>query len=132
MKNEKVAVQYLLDKKANSTAADRYCVDHAFEILGTATEFKNKNYIKFLVGMLDFERWTPSLNNEAGEDKYPAMDVLVYLQKSGKSVTPYLIDGIKESDSEVLRTNAALTLYESRTNGASCTPTTVDLSGSCN
>jgi hypothetical protein len=63
--------------------------------------------------MLDFERWTPGFTNEAGEEKYPAMDVLVYLQRSGKDVAPYLINGIKESDSEVLRTNAALTLYES-------------------
>ena len=74
---------------------------------------RNKTYIKFLVGMLDFERWTPGLTMEAGEHKYPAMGVLVYLQKSGKNVAPYLIKGIKESDSEVLRTNAAETLYHS-------------------
>jgi hypothetical protein len=61
-------------------------VDHSFGILGTATELKNKNYIKFLVEMLDFERWTPGLSMEAGEQKYPAMDVLVYLQRSGKNV----------------------------------------------
>jgi carboxyl-terminal processing protease len=113
VKTEKAAVQFLLDKKASNTEADRYCVDHAFTILGQATEFRNKNYIKFLAGMLDFERWTPGLTNEADEEKYPAMDVLVYLQRSGKDVAPYLINGIKESDSEVLRTNAALTLYES-------------------
>jgi hypothetical protein len=86
VKNEKLAVQYLLDKKAHNTEADRYCVDHSFGILGTATELKNKNYIKFLVEMLDFERWTPGLSMEAGEQKYPAMDVLVYLQRSGKNV----------------------------------------------
>ncbi len=113
VKSEKVAVQYLLDKKASNTEADRYCVDNAFAILGHATEFRNKNYINFLVGMLDFERWTPGLTMEAGEHKYPAMGVLVYLQKSGKNVAPYLIKGIKESESGVLRTNAAETLYHS-------------------
>lgn len=113
VKDEKAAVQYLLDKKASNTEADHYCVDNAFAILGHATEFRNKTYITFLVGMLDFERWTPGLTMEAGEHKYPAMGVLVYLQKSGKNVAPYLIKGIKESDSEVLRTNAAETLYHS-------------------
>jgi hypothetical protein len=110
VKDEKAAVQFLLDNKASNTEADRYCVDNAFAILGHATAFRNKTYIKFLVGMLDFERWTPGLTNEAGEQKYPAMDVLVYLQKSGKNVAPYLIKGVKQSDSEVLRANAALTL----------------------
>jgi hypothetical protein len=111
VKNEKVAVQYLLGKKASSTAADRYCVDDALDTLGSATEFRNKNYIKFLAGMLDFERWTPDGYMEASEQKYPAMNMLVHLQQSGKNVAPYLINGIKESDSEVLRTNAAETLY---------------------
>jgi hypothetical protein len=113
VKDERLAVQYLLDKKASNTEADRYCVNNAFAILVHATEFRNKTYIKFLVGMLDFERWTPGLTMEAGEHKYPAMGVLEYLQKSGKNVAPYLIKGIKESDSEVLRTNAAETLYHS-------------------
>lgn len=112
VKGEKVAVQYLLDKKANNTEADRYCVAEAFETLSFATRFRNRNYIKFLVGMLDFERWTPGLTNEAGEDKYPAMNVLVGLQKSDKNVIPHLINGIKESDSDVLRTNATETLGE--------------------
>ena len=113
VKNGKMAVQYLLDKKVNNTEADRYCVEDAFETLSFATRFRSKNYIKFLVEMLDFERWTPGLTNEAGEEKYPAINVLIGLQKSGKDVVPYLINGIKENDSEVLRTNAALTLYES-------------------
>jgi len=61
-------------------------------------------------------------NNEEGEDKYPAMNELVGAQKSGKNVVPYLINGIKESDSEVLRTNAALTLYESTSGCAALKP----------
>ncbi len=107
-----MAVQFLLDKKTSNTEADHYCIDHAFARLAQATEFRNKNYIKFLVGMLDFKRWTPDSTMEAGEQKYPAMDVLVSLQRSGKDVVPYLINGIEESESEVLRTNAALTLYD--------------------
>jgi hypothetical protein len=114
VKNEKVALQYLLDKKASSIEADRYCVDDAFETLGFATQFRKKNYIKFLVEMLDCERWVPECYTEPSEQKYPAMGVLVYLQRSGKNVAPYLIDGIKESHSEVLRTNAALTLHTMR------------------
>jgi hypothetical protein len=110
IKDEKTAVQFLLDHKANSTAANRHCVDGAFSILGIATAYKNMNYIKFLVGMLDFERSMPDYV-EASEQKYPAMDVLHHLNGLGKNVVPYLIKGIKESDSEVLRANAAETLY---------------------
>ena len=109
MKNEKVAVQFLLDKKASSTAADRYCIDDAFTTLTSATMFRNKNYIKFLVGMLDFERWVPDYA-EASEQKYPAIGHLYSLSGGGKNIAPYLIKAIKESDSEVLRTNAAETL----------------------
>jgi hypothetical protein len=107
--NEKAAVQFLLDNKANSTAADPHSVDAAFAALSFATGYRKKNYIKFLVGMLDFERWTPNYS-EASERQYPAMSELMALQGLGKNVVPYLINGIKNSDSEVLRTNAAETL----------------------
>ncbi len=110
IKDEKTAVQFLVDHKANSTAANRHCVDGAFSILGRATAYKNKNYIKFLVGMLDFERWTPDYA-EASEQKYPAINELHHLNGLGKNVVPYLIRGIKRSDSEVLRDNATETLY---------------------
>jgi len=110
VKDEKIAVQFLLDHKANSRAADRECVDEAFGILGIATGYRNKNYIKFLVGMLDFERGTPDYA-VTSEQRYPAIDVLHHLDEMGKNVVPYLIRGIKRSDSEVLRANAAETLY---------------------
>lgn len=112
MKDEKTAVQFLVDHKANSTAADRHCVDGAFATLANATEFRNKNYIEFLVGMLDFER-TPQEYVQASEPKYPAINVLHHLNGGEKKVVPYLIKAIKESDSEVLRANAAETLYYS-------------------
>jgi len=102
-----------VDHKANSTAADRHCVDGAFITLGSATGYRNKNYIKFLVGMLDFERSMPQDYAEASEQKYPAINELHHLYGLGKNVIPYLIRGIKESDSEVLRANAAETLYYS-------------------
>jgi hypothetical protein len=108
--DEKTAAQFLVDHKANSTAENRHCVDGAFIILGSATAYKNKNYIKFLVGMLDFERWTPDYA-EASEQKFPAINELHHLYGLGKNVVPYLIRGIKQSDSEVLRDNAAETLY---------------------
>jgi hypothetical protein len=111
LKGEKTAVQFLVDHKANSTAENRHCVDGAFIILGSATGYRNKNYIKFLVGMLDFERWTPEEYAQASEQKYPAINELHHLYGLGKNVVPYLIRGIKESDSEALQANAAETLY---------------------
>lgn len=113
IKNEKIAAQFLVDHKANSRAADRHCVDAAFVTLSFATQFKKKNYIEFLVGMLDFERWTPVDYAEASEQKYPAINTVHHLSGAGKNVVPYLIKAIKESDSEVLRANAAETLYYS-------------------
>ena len=113
IKDVKTAAQFLVDHKSKSTAADRHCVDAAFEGLTFATGYRNKNYIEFLVGMLDFERWTPEEYVEAGEPKYPAINELHHLNGMGKSVVPYLIKGIRESDSEVLRKNAAETLYYS-------------------
>jgi hypothetical protein len=113
VKDEKTAVQFLVDHKANSRAADRHCVDVAFLTLSVATQFKNKNYIEFLVGMLDFERSTIEEYASPGERKYPAIDELNHLSETGKNVVPYLIKSIKESDSEVLRANAAETLYYS-------------------
>ena len=47
VKNEKAAVQYLLEKKSGDTEADRFCVDDAFQTLGFATRFRNKNTSSF-------------------------------------------------------------------------------------
>jgi hypothetical protein len=113
IRDEKTAAQFLVDHKANSTAADRHCVDVAFVTLSFATQFKKKNYIEFLVGMLDFERSTIEEYASPGEQKYPAINELHHLHGAGKKVVPYLIRGIKKSDSEVLRANAAETLYYS-------------------
>jgi hypothetical protein len=113
VKDEKTAVQFLVDHKSNSRSADRHCVDAAFITLSFATQFKKKNYIEFLVGMLDFERSTIQEYASPGERKYPAIDELNHLSGTGKNVVPYLIKAIKESDSEVLRANAAETLYYS-------------------
>jgi hypothetical protein len=113
IRDEKTAAQFLVDHKANSTAADRHCVDVAFVTLSFATQFKKKNYIEFLVGMLDFERSTIEEYASPGEQKYPAIHELNHLSETGKKVVPYLIKGIKESDSEVLGANAAETLYYS-------------------
>lgn len=113
VKNEKTAVQFLLEHKANSRAADRHCVDVAFVTLSFATQFTKKNYVEFLVGMLDFERSTIEEYASPGEQMYPAIHELNHLSESGKNVVPYLIKNMKESDSEVLRANAAETLYYS-------------------
>jgi hypothetical protein len=91
IKDEKTAAQFLVDHKADSTAADRHCVDGAFTVLAYVTEFQNKNYIEFLVGMLDFERWTPEEYAQASEQKYPAINELHHLHGAGKKVVPYLI-----------------------------------------
>ena len=113
VKDKKAAVQFLLDNKANSTAADRQCVDEAFLKLTLATQFDNRNYIPFLVSMLDFERQvTEDESADNYRPKYPAIFRLVFLSRI-RDVGPSLIKAIKQSDSEVLRTNAALTLNNS-------------------
>ena len=111
--HEEAAAKFLLDHKSNSRAADRHCVDQAFATLTLAARFKNKSYISFLVALLDFERWTPKEFVEAGEPKYPAIHELNFLHTEGINVVPYLIRGIKESGSEVLRANATEALYRS-------------------
>jgi hypothetical protein len=81
--------------------------------LSVATQFKNKNYIEFFVGMLDFERSTIEEYASPGDRMYPAIDELNHLSGTGKNVVPYLIKSIRESDSDVLRANATETLYYS-------------------
>jgi hypothetical protein len=114
VKNEKTAVQFLLDHKANSLSADRHCVDQAFVRLTTAVQFQNKNYIPFLVSMLDFERFVTELEHADNTvPTYPAIEDLVFLCKLPMNVAPFLIKAIKESDSELQRKNAAQALGES-------------------
>jgi hypothetical protein len=43
VKDEHTAIQFLLDNKADSTAAYRYCIDKAFLRLTLATQFESKN-----------------------------------------------------------------------------------------
>ncbi len=114
VKNERTAMKLLLDNKANSEAADPRRVDAAFATLSFATAYRGKNYVKFLVSMLDFERSVTEIEYADGRAnlRYPAMGDLSALQGLGKNVVPYLINGIRESDSEVLRTNAGRILGE--------------------
>jgi hypothetical protein len=113
IKDEKTAVRFLVDHKANSRAADRHRVDLAFVTLSFATQVKKKNYIEFLVGMLDFDRSAIEEYASPGEQNYPAIHELNHLSETGGNVAPYLIKSIQESDGEVLRANAAETLYYS-------------------
>ena len=64
------------------------------------------------MGVLDFERSAAEEGyKDDSERKYPVIADLVYLSRL-KNVVPSLVKGIKVSDSEVLRTNAAETLLE--------------------
>ena len=85
-------------------------MDGAFSALEFATNLKNTNYIWFLVKRLDCERSTPVGHQKACAQKYPAIDDLEWPNGAGNSVVLSLIRGIKRSDGEVRRGNAAETL----------------------
>jgi hypothetical protein len=60
--------------------------------------------------MLDFERFvTEDESADNYRPKYPARFQLVFLSRI-RNVVPSLIEGVEQSDSEVLRANAAETL----------------------
>jgi hypothetical protein len=112
VKSDRTAIQFLLDHRANGMGADPHCVDNAFLRLTHATQFENKNYIPFLVRMLDFERLvTEDEHENKSAHQYPAIDYVLFLSRI-KNAIPALVKAIKDSDSEVLRTNAAETLLE--------------------
>ena len=91
-------LQFLLDHRGNSLDADPGCVDRAFASLSL-----DKVYIDALVKLLDFERSIKSDTSLIGRtSQYPAIGALARLK-----AVPQLIAVIKESDSELVRTNAA-------------------------
>ena len=97
------ALKFLQDNKGNSTAADPACVNRAFNTLS-----RDKSSLEALIGLLDFER---SIEKDDGlkgmSSRYPAIGALMDI---GQPAEPLLIKTIKESESELIRTNAAHTL----------------------
>lgn len=96
------ALQFLLANRPRSTAADSTCVNTAF-----ATLSHDIASAEALVGLLDFERSTEHDDFKTEGRRFPAINALMHI---GKPAVPYLIKAIKESDSELVRTNAATTL----------------------
>jgi hypothetical protein len=95
--------QFLLDHRSNSLEADLNCVDSAFVIMKFAARFRHSRYYtKALVDLLDFERQDEDPGFSHHFVKYPATECLHF-----PGAVPYLIDAIKQNDSEVVRTNAA-------------------------
>lgn len=91
-------LQFLLDHKSNSTDADPACVNRAFASLS-----RDKSYTEALVNLLDFERSTKKDDSLISRSsQYPAIAALARL-----GAIPQLVKVIEESDSEVVRTNAA-------------------------
>jgi hypothetical protein len=95
---KKELLQYLLDNKSNSLQASPACIDRAFGNLAG-----DKKYIGALVALLDFERSTQNDDHLIGRSShYPAIGAL-----DNFNAVPYLMDAIKEDESELVRTNAA-------------------------
>jgi len=92
------ALKYLEDNKANSSTLDPVCINRAF-----ATLSHSRSSAEALVGLLDFERSTEHDDFKTRGGKYPAIGALMSI---GKAAIAYLIKAIKESDSELVRTNA--------------------------
>jgi HEAT repeat protein len=91
-------LQFLLDHKSNSLDTDPACVSRAFASLS-----HGKSYARDLVALLDFERSTQNDDHLLTRDShYPAISAL-----GNPDAVPYLIEAIKESESELVRTNAA-------------------------
>lgn len=97
--SEKQALlQFLENHKSNSLEADPRCVNRAF-----ATLSRDQSYTKNLVQLLDFERSTKEDGALlARSSQYPAISAL-----ARNDAVPYLVAAIKNSDRELVRTNAA-------------------------
>jgi hypothetical protein len=94
-------LKFLLEHRSNGTDADPNCVSRAFRSLSY-----DNSYSGALVKLLDFERSTK--NDEklfARSSQYPAIGALAHLQ-----AVPQLVKVIEESDSELVRMNAAYAL----------------------
>lgn len=99
---EEALFQFLVDHRSHSLDADPECVQRAFAWLS-----HDRAYTKKLVQLLDFER------NDEHDDRlrslssrYPATGVLAF-----PSAVPYLVEAIKQSESELIRTNAAAAIH---------------------
>jgi hypothetical protein len=99
---KKGALQFLLANKAHGTEVDPTCVSKAF-----ATLSDDDTYTETLVGLLGFERSTKDDDFKSKGRMYPATSALISI---GKAEIPYLIKAIRESDSELVRKNAAYCL----------------------
>jgi hypothetical protein len=98
--------QFLVDHRSNSLEADRECVVHAFARMHSAAKFQNDHrFIKALVDLLDFEKRGRDYDPWTDGSQYPATDVLPF-----PAAIPYPLDAIKQSDNELVRTNAAATI----------------------
>jgi len=97
------AVKFLEENKPNGTAADPECVNRAFSTLA-----KDKSNVEVFIGLLDFERSLEKDHSLKGvSSKYPAVGALVSI---GQPAVPRLLKAIKETSSELVRTNAASAL----------------------
>lgn len=98
--------QFLLDHRSNSLEADRECVVRAFSLMSSAARFQHDHrFMKALVDLLDFEKRGRDYDPLTDGSRYPATDALPF-----PAAIPYLVDAIKQSDSELIRTNAAATI----------------------
>jgi hypothetical protein len=101
--------QFLLDHRSNSLAADPRCVDGAFSAMSSRARFqRSRFYTKALIDLLDFER-NIEQDFKMGSimSQYPATE---YLDRP--AYLPDLVNAIKQSDSESVRTNAAYTIRQ--------------------
>ena len=99
--------QFLLDHRSNSLDADPKCVDGAFSAMGSRARFQHdRYYIKALIELLDFERIDEDPGFSHHLVLYPAAATLIL-----PAAVPSLVSAIKESDSELVRTNAAYTMF---------------------
>jgi hypothetical protein len=97
-RDKEALLRFLIEHHSHSTIADPACVDRAFASLSD-----DKSFTEFLVKLLDFEHSIKNDGNLMGRtSQYPAIGALARLK-----AVPELIGVIKESDSELVRTNAA-------------------------
>jgi hypothetical protein len=99
--------QFLLDHRSNSLEADPRCVDAAFSAMSFRSRFKHSRfYTNALIQLLEFERnIDQDFKMTTLMSQYPATEHL-----DSPPYIPYLVNAIKESDSELARTNAAYTV----------------------
>jgi hypothetical protein len=99
--------QFLLDHRSNSLEADPTCVDGAFGKMATEARYRHSRfYTRAMVNLLDFERQDENPWFSHHFVRYPATEVLHF-----PAAVPYLVDAIKQSDSELVRTNAADAIF---------------------